>query len=1765
MIPEGALANFLGSMQDRFQLSADDRLPAVTTVGFDIAGLEMYLPLLNGAGLILADRDAVGDPSVLGALLKASGATVMQATPSLWHALVEAGVDLSGLRVLVGGESLPSDLAVTLAATARSVTNLYGPTETTIWSTAADVTTSERVTIGRPIANTRVYVLDAALRPVAPGVPGELYIAGDGLARGYLGRPSLTAERFVADPFGAEGARMYRTGDLVRWTADGVLEYIGRTDFQVKVRGFRIELGEVESALNGVTGVTGATAVVREDRPGDRRLVAYYVGDVEPAAVRAQIAAGLPDYMVPAALMALDELPLTPNGKVDRASLPAPRWSTTTGGGRRPADAREELLCRIFADVLGLPDVSPDDSFFDLGGHSLLATRLVSRIRSAFGRELGIRAVFESPTVGGLALRVVGAGVARGALVAGVRPVRVPLSAAQRRLWFLHELEGPSATYNVPLVLRLEGELDAGALELALGDVVGRHESLRTVFADVDGVPYQRVVPVGDAGVVLEVVEVSEEGLAAAVDGAAGYAFDLSVELPLRVTLLRVGERSSVLVVLMHHIVSDGWSLSPLADDLSAAYVARVGGGVPGWAPLPVQYADYALWQAEVLGDEGDPASVAGRQIEFWRAALAGVPELIELPVDRLRPSVASYRGGAVDFAVDAELHGRLLAVARECGVTPFMVVQAAVAVLLSRLGAGVDVPLGTVVAGRSDQALEGLVGFFVNTLVLRTDVSGDPSVRELLARVREIDLAAYAHQDVPFERLVEVVSPQRSMAHHPLFQVMVVLDNNVEAAFDLPGVDASFEGADLGVAKFDLTFHLEETSDGLSGEVQYASDLFDEASARGLGERLVRVLEGLLADVDGRVAAVDVLSAAEHGRMLEEWAGPAPSDEPGDGLSFPELFAARVAADPSAPALAFEGVELTYGEVAARVDAFAGHLASCGVGPEAVVAVALPRSVDLVVSLLAVLRAGGAYVPVDPDYPADRVAYMLSDSRPALLVTDSATLPGLGECGVPVVLVDGLADEPGTPVAAPAYPRADHPAYVIYTSGSTGRPKGVVVPHGGIASLARAQRDAFGVGPGSRVLQFAALSFDAAAWEIVMGLLSGATLVVAPAERLMPGPDLAALCAEQDVTHVTLPPTALAVLPDDALPAGATVVVAGEACPPELVARWSEGRRMINAYGPTETTVCATMSAPLSGRTVPPIGRPIAGARVYVLDAALRPVAPGVTGELYIAGDGLARGYLGRPSLTAERFLAAPFGPAGSRMYRTGDLARWTSDGELEYQGRADTQVKVRGFRIELGEVESALNGVTGVTGATAVVREDRPGDRRLVAYYVGDVEPAAVRAQIAAGLPDYMVPAALMALDELPLMPNGKVAPGIAARTAVVHGHRRPRARRRPRGTALPDLRRRPRPARRQPRRQLLRPRGRQHHVDPGGQPRPHGRAAGLGPRRLQGAHPGPPGTGGHSGGDHGGGPGRRYGRLRAHTHHALAGAVRGHRRLQPVDDRTRPGGPRRAGTGPGRPGPDRPPRRPAPAPPPGRHVRGARARHRTGHGQARRSGRRRSRGDGPPGTVPGDRRRLTVRLVRRRKRRAGHAADRPAPPGRRRGVVADPAARPRRRVRGGRSGPGSRARPGRHLVPDLGRAPAGGGPTGRVAGVAGDRRDRGAAPRHPPAGPGGRHRRHRPGDRAHPGTGRHRGTAHPVPASVNGTITDALLCGSPTSRAAARPTTRSASSPASRETVSSSGSTSVLSSSTERRAPVSPPGSSRSSKPSPPTPTFSSAAST
>ncbi|WP_432140461.1 amino acid adenylation domain-containing protein [Streptomyces sp. bgisy084] len=944
------------------------------------------------------------------------------------------------------------------------------------------------------------------------------------------------------------------------------------------------------------------------------------------------------------------------------------------------------------------------------------------------------------------------------------------MSYAQRRLWFAFQLEGPSPTYNCPLYVRLSGELNRDALVAAVAEVTGRHEVLRTRFAEEAGEPCQVVLSPEDGRPEVRFVELDgEAALTKALAEQARHCFDLTAEVPLRVTLYRVAEREHVLLLLMHHIAADGWSMAPLARDLSEAYAARCADAAPQWEPLPVQYADFALWQQDVLGSEDDPESLLSEQLGYWQQQLTGAPELLELPLDHPRPAVASHRGATVRYTLDAGLHRRLVELARACDATVFMVVQAGLAVLLSRLGAGRDIPVGTAVAGRTDEALDDLVGFFVNTLVLRTDLSGDPTFRELVARVRDTDLAAYAHQDVPFERVVEAVNPNRSLSHTPLFQVLLTLQSNADSTFSIPGVEASFGDVATGVAKTDLTFYLEErytpeqAPAGMVGEIQYAVDLFREESAEILAQRLIRVLDAVTAAPDRAVSQAPVLDAAEHHQLIVARNA---TGHPVPPATMPELFDTWVGTDPQAPAVVFEDLVLSYAEVAERANRLARLLIRHGVGPERVVALAVPRSPEMVIAALAVHKAGAAYLPVDPEYPAERIAYMLDDARPACLLTVGGV--ALPETGCPRLLLDDpavvadLNDLPATPLG----PRAglQHPAYVIYTSGSTGRPKGVEVTHAGVASLAATHAEAFAVGPRSRVLQFASLSFDAAAWELIMALTTGAALVVAPAPRLAPGEPLARLLAEQRVTHATLPPAALGVLGPDGLPAGMTLVVAGEATAPELVGRWSAGRRMVNAYGPTEATVCATLSEPLSGAQVPPIGGPIRNARVYVLDAALRPVPAGVAGELYVTGPGLARGYLGRPGLTSERFVADPYGAPGSRMYRTGDLARWRADGQLEFLGRTDHQVKIRGFRIELGEIEAALSATGQVAEALVTVHDDAAAGRRLVAYVTaaGGAEapdPAALRELVAQSLPDYMVPSAVIVLEQWPLTPNGKV----------------------------------------------------------------------------------------------------------------------------------------------------------------------------------------------------------------------------------------------------------------------------------------------------------------------------------------------------------------------------------------------------------------------
>ncbi|OQR64135.1 non-ribosomal peptide synthetase [Streptomyces maremycinicus] len=1370
VVPHQGIVNRLLWMQHTYGLTADDRVLQKTPSSFDVSVWEFFWPLITGAALVLARPEGHRDPAYLARLIREQHVTTVHFVPSMLQLFLEepTAERCTGLRrVMCSGEALPVGLAHRFhQVLTAELHNLYGPTEASVDVTAVEIgPAAPSVPIGRPVWNTRVYVLDAGLRPVPPGVPGELYLAGVQLARGYLDRAALTAERFVADPYGAPGSRMYRTGDLARWTADGTVAYLGRTDDQVKVRGFRVEPGEIEGALTRHPAVAHAVVVVQ-----DQRLVAYVVpdrdaGPVDTAALRAHTGAALPAHMVPAAFVPLGELPLTPNGKLDRRALPAPDFTSAGAQGAPPRGPREEILGGLFADVLGLDRVGADDDFFTLGGHSLLAMRLVSRVRTVLGADLAVRTVFEAPTPALLAARLDDRAGGLPALVPADRPRKLPLSFAQQRLWLLHRIEGPDATYNIPAAWRLTGALDPDALAAALNDVAARHESLRTVFPEDDGRAHQVVLDPSRGTIPVEHRRVTESELPGRLAEAAARGFELDRELPLRAHVFVLGPDEHVLLLVLHHIAGDQWSDGPLWRDLALAYEARRAGHRPTWAPLPVQYADYALWHREALGDADAPDSRQSRQLTYWRSALAGLPEELALPADRPRPRESSHGGGAVRLTVDAERTGALRTLARRHGVSMFMVVQAAVAALLHRLGAGADIPLGAPVSGRSDERLEDLVGFFVNTLVLRTDLSGDPTFAELLARVRETDLAAYEHQDLPFERLVEVLNPVRSLARHPLFQVMVVHLESAGATPALPGLTAHREPLGQQGAKFDLSFDFVEQGDGagIQGWIEYSADLFDESTAALLARRLESLLEQVAADPGRRVGTLDVLRADERALVLDTWNDTA---RPVPALTLPELFRAQAARTPGATAVVFEDTALTYAELDLRVERLAHTLAAHGARAEATVAVALPRSLALVTALLAVHRAGAAYLPLDTGYPADRLAYMLTDARPVcLLTTDGVTLP---DTGVPTLTVDADG-APGRPAHAPLPTAHDprHPAYVIYTSGSTGRPKGVTVPHEGITNRLLWMQDTYRLDAGDRVLQKTPAGFDVSVWEFFWPLVTGAALVLARPEGHQDPAYLAALIQRQHITTAHFVPSMLRAFLDEPAAAGCTglrrVMCSGEALGAPLAARFHRvlpGRGLHNLYGPTEASVDVTAhEVPADPGTVP-IGRPVWNTRTYVLDAALRPVPPGVAGELYLAGVQLARGYLGRPGLTAERFVADPYaGGPGARMYRTGDLARWTRDGALEYLGRADDQIKLRGFRIELGEIETVLAAHPSVGHATVVLR-----DTHLVAYVVpaGDGAPAdaaVLRAHAAEVLPDHMVPAAVVTLDALPLTPNGKL----------------------------------------------------------------------------------------------------------------------------------------------------------------------------------------------------------------------------------------------------------------------------------------------------------------------------------------------------------------------------------------------------------------------
>jgi amino acid adenylation domain-containing protein len=1413
MVGHANVSNLFAAM-DRWLGTRPGRWLAVTSISFDISVVELLWPITRGYTVFVYSAaaggaaGAAGDQGSIPDQVLRHSISHLQCTPSTVMGFILDPLAPAALarleRLQLGGEDLPAALAGRLLESMRGqLSNLYAPTETTVWSTSERIAPGAPITFGRPLANTELHVLDPHLRLVPAGQPGELYVGGAGVARGYWERPELTAERFLPDPFTSRpGGRLYRTGDLVRRRPDGRVTFLGRLDFQVKLRGHRIELGEIESVLAGHPALREAVVMARRDAPGDLRLVAYLVLEEAPATdasgVRAELEEHarrkLPHYMCPEAYVVLPALPLTATGKVDRKALPPPERELAAAGHVHvaPRTEAQATLVATWHELLPAGRIGIHDNFFELGGNSLKVMQLRSRIRSAFGVDVALRTLFEAQTVARQvesverALRTDGGG-ARPPL----RPVHdggdPPLSFSQERLWFLDQLEPGSAVYNLPVAVRLDGELAPAALAAAIERVAERHASLRTTIGTPAGRPVQVIAPRADlplplvdlAALAAGAREATAERLAAA---EALSPFDLARGPLVRARLLRLDARRHVLLVTCHHIVTDGWSLRVFFAELAALYVAALAAGEPAQPPqpalpaLPVQYADFAHWQRRWLQGEE-----LARLLAYWRERLAGAPAALELPLDHPRPAVQTYRGASRPLRLGPEVTAPLRAFCRGENATLFMTLLAACATVFHRHTGQRDLVLGTPTANRDPVEVEGLIGFFANSLALRLDLAGDPPFRDLLARVRTAVLADYAHQEIPFEKLVQELRPERDLSHNPIYQAVFALESAERApGGEIPGLRLTPLPAAGGTAKFDFALYMEDQGEGLSGLLETNRDLFDPATGARWLAQLETLVAALLAQPQRRLSELALLGAAERHQLLFE-ANDTAREAPAEPFVH-RLFAARAAAHPGAPAVSQEDRRLTYGQLDRQAGRLARRLRSLGVGPEVRVAVSVERSPELIVALLAVWKAGGAYVPLDPAYPQERLAFLLADSRASVLLTQEALAGRFS--GVPTLLVDGGEEEPA---AGPADDlavslRPDNLAYVIYTSGSTGRPKGVMIEHRALASYTATVSRAYAIEPADRVLQFCSISFDISLEEIVPCLAGGGELVLRTEAMIESIATFLAVCRQRGISLLSLPTaywheiTARVEAEGLELPPSLRlIIIAGERALPERLAAWRRHApvrpRLVNTYGLTESTIISTLAdltaagADAGAAREVPIGFTIADSEVHLLDGALAPVPLGVAGEIHLGGGLLARGYLHRPDVSAERFIPHPFASVpGARLYRTGDLGRRLPGGNLEFLGRGDQQVKVRGYRIELGEIETVLAEHPAAAAAVVTVREDRPGQKQLVAYLAtGPERPAGLledlRAFLRRRLPDYMQPGTFVFLAAMPLTPNGKV----------------------------------------------------------------------------------------------------------------------------------------------------------------------------------------------------------------------------------------------------------------------------------------------------------------------------------------------------------------------------------------------------------------------
>lgn len=1429
-VPHAPIAEYFVWFGDEYRIDDTDRLLQVASPSFDVSMGEIFGTLIMGARLVIPRPDGLRDIGYLTDLLAREGITSMHFVPSLLGLFLS----LPGVsqwrtlrRVPIGGEALPGEIADKFHATFdASLHNFYGPTETVVNCTSYPVegTQGTRVVpIGRPKINTQVYLLDNALQPVPVGVIGEVYIAGTHVAHGYHRRPQLTAERFVADPF-TPGGRMYRSGDLARRNASGDIEFVGRADEQVKIRGFRIELGEIAAAIS-VDPSVGQAIVLAMDLPQLGKSLVGYVTPAQGAGtetvdverIRARVAAALPDYMTPAAYVVLDEIPITAHQKIDRAALPQPQIAAATEY-RDPTTPTERRIAQLFSGLLGHERVGVDDSFFDLGGHSLVATKLVTAIRAECGVEIGIRDVFELATVGALAERIdqLSAGEltqSRPRLITTAHDEPVPLSASQLRSWFAYRVDGPSRVNNIPFAAKLTGPWDIDALIAAVGDVVARHEILRTSYVELDGVPYQVVEPAG-----VEVPVRREEGpddawLQEQLDVERCHCFELDAELPLRVAVLRTEDAGEhVLSLVVHHIASDHWSAGVLFSDVMTAYRARRGGEAPSWAPLRVQYADYAAWQRTFLGDaSGQESAIAGDQREYWTRQLAGMPEDTGLRPDFPRQPVPSGEGESVDFQIDSATRAKLGELCRELGITEFMLLQTAVAVVLHKAGGGTDIPLGTPVAGRTEAELDQLIGFFVNILVLRNDMEGNPTLRELLKRARETALAAYAHQDLPFDRVVDSVSPVRSLSRNPLFQVVVHVRDHLSATRVIETAAAGSGEQDTVCTSLDPIFDMAHAdlsvnffgTDG-SGDIGYncnviyRTELYARPTIQRLAEWLARALTEFADDVDQTLRDVRLIDAAEQDRILQDWSRgeQPPHDRP---RTIPELLEPSRAWGTDRVAVRCGEQSIDYAALHRRSDNLAALLVGNGVGPGSLVGLSTRRSIELVVALVAIMKAGAGYFPIDPGYPPARKQFMLDDVQPPVVVATVEAVDTMPQVpGVQLISLDDpqvrakVDSDDVDPLSRDVrLPHPDDPMYLVFTSGSTGKPKGAVGTHRSMAARLDWQLRHYPPRTEDVRLAQASITFLEGGMEMLAGLAAGATMILADDAEHRDPEALGDLINRYSVAQVTAVPSLVSALVEsrpDAVRALSRLVCGGEPVSTALLHRLVSvcadqngvGTELLNNIGSTETSG-AVSRGPL-GLPNPLVGKPVPGAQAYLLDDGLRPVPVGVVGELYYSGDQLARGYWKRPGLTATRFIANPYGAeAGSRLYRSGDLARWTEDGRLEFVGRSDHQVQVRGFRVELAEVEAALAAADGVAAAAArtwavhggtslagyIVPQRPLTDDAAKATFAGEV-----RAAISTTLPGYMLPSSLTVLDVLPKTESGKLnRPGLP-RPAVSTG---------------------------------------------------------------------------------------------------------------------------------------------------------------------------------------------------------------------------------------------------------------------------------------------------------------------------------------------------------------------------------------------------------